>query len=134
MVRKAGLRRKGRSNIRDAIKTLPSRLANAVAMKSAPGLTSAARKDYQRGRNAYGDKRPLGVRGNALTLNESGDTFRTVRFRRSGTIVEAVLGTQYARFLIGKYKILPASREAVPANWKRLLDRIVAEVKAAGGP
>lgn len=98
--------------------------AQAVATRAAAPLTSRAGSDYDGGRTAYGEARPPGVNGNALSLVKSGDTRSLLRFTSIGTRVRVVLGTPYAKFLIGKYKILPNS---LPRPWATELERITGE-------
>jgi hypothetical protein len=87
----------------------------------APALSGAAGAAYDSGRTAYNTPRPVGVNGNALALHRTGDTREAVRFVANGTILRCVLGTPYARYLIGKYAILPASKAAIPAGWRALI-------------
>lgn len=114
--------------LRQGLAALPITVAQAVAQRAAPELTRRAKTAHLGGKTVYGDERPEGVTGAALTLMRTGDTFRTLRFVQSGTIVRCALGTKYARYLIGKYKILPiGDRTAMPVAWAQALDTIVAE-------
>jgi hypothetical protein len=87
-------------------------------------LTQLARDAHVARRSVYGESRPVGVSGEVLDLEVSGATARDLRFVANGTIVRAVLGTPYARFLIGKYSILPNG--AIPAEWSARLRALVA--------
>jgi hypothetical protein len=44
-----------------------------------------------------------------------------------GTITRCVLGTDYARFLIGKYGILPSGRGVLPHEWGKAIAEVVKE-------
>lgn len=112
------------------IRQMPLSIAHEVAQRSAPVLTGEAQNAYATGRTVYGDARPLGVHGNELTLVRTGLTLSTLRFAATGTIVRCVLGPKYARFLIGKYGILPNGNAAIPARWTALLRGIVDAVFA----
>lgn len=109
------------SAVRTALQRLPLTVGARVASAAAPALTGAAGASFDAGRTAYDTPRPLGVDGNALALRATGATREMVRFVANGTILRCVLGTRYARYLIGKYAILPASKAAIPAGWRALI-------------
>lgn len=114
--------------LRQELGALPITVSQAIAQRAAPELTRRARAAYLSGKTAYGDDRPEGVDGAALTLMRTGATFRTLRFVQSGTIVRCALGTRYAKYLIGKYRVLPVGDlTAMPAAWARAIDQIVAD-------
>ncbi len=113
------------------IRQLPITVAHNVAKRAAPVLTTAALRSYDSGQTVYGDPRPRGVDGKELSLDRTGATKRTVRFVTSGTIIRCALGTKYARYLIGKYGILPNGRATIPAKWSTSLAEIVATELAA---
>ncbi len=65
-----------------------------------------------------------------LTLVDTGDTRRTMHFEARGRLVRCRLGPRYAKYLIGKYKILPiGDRTSMPAAWTRALDELVQTVQ-----
>lgn len=105
-----------------SLKRLPVRLAQDVAAKVPPEVTGRAQASYASGATVYGEARPLGVNGNALSLVKSGATQGQVRFVAIGTLVRARLGTRYAKFLIGKYSILPNG--PMPAGWSKAIGEI----------
>jgi hypothetical protein len=115
--------RRLKRNLRD----MPTTLAASVAQRAAPALTGLAQDAYGGNVSVYGDPRPAGVDGRPLTLERSGATRRTLRFTATGTIVRCVLGTRYARYLIGKYGILPNG--PLPVAWSRKLGDIVKQAK-----
>lgn len=109
-------------NLRDLSKklqALPKRLAQDVAARVAPVITGMAQSAYASGKTVYGESRPAGVNGNALDLVVTGDAQGGVRFNAVGTIVRAVIPVRYARFLVGKYKILPVG--GLPVAWSRAI-------------
>ncbi len=114
------------STLRKLSKTLRSISAVAavkIAKKAAPPLTGEFAGDFDAGLTAHGDPRPLGVEGNALSLVQSGDTRRDIKFTSDGgTKIRAVLGTKYAKYLIGKYGILPSG--TLPTEWQKLLAKV----------
>jgi hypothetical protein len=111
-----------------AMREVPKVLAQRVAAKVAPDLTGKARASFAAGENVYGDARPAGVNGAPLTLDRTGATKASIRFVSVGTIVRATLGTKYARYLVGKYKILPASGSPMPAAWQEAVGKIAGDV------
>ena len=127
------VRRTGNATFGDLkakLKTLPVSVAHRVASQAAPAVTDLTVDAFLTGRSVYGDHRPDGVDGRPLTLRKSGRTRDTLKFVANGTIVRCVLGTKYARYLIGKYGILPNGR--MPAEWARRLREIASnEVKRA---
>jgi hypothetical protein len=97
-----------------SLKRLPVVVAQDVAAKVAPVITGLAQASYSGGQTVYGDARPEGKHG-PLDLVVSGDTQGAVRFVAIGTVVRAVLPTPYAKFLVGKYRILPMGE--MPVAW-----------------
>lgn len=125
---KAGLRGNPASlrQLAQRLKALPTVVAQDIAAAVAPKLTSLAQASYAGGTTVYGDARPAGKDGRALDLIMTGATQERVRFAAVGTVVRAVLPTRYAKFLIGKYRILPMG--AMPTAWS---DAIAAELPRA---
>lgn len=111
------------TQLKARIRDLPRTVAAGVAKQGAPAVTELARQAYDGGRNVYGDARPAGVDGRALTLRKSGATERDLRFEAIGTVIRCKLGPKWSRFLIGKYGILPNG--ALPAAWGKRLGEIV---------
>lgn len=112
------------ARLRTAIKDLPIRIRSAVAKDAEAVLTTLVRESFDAGRTAYGTARPAGTNGQALTLRKTGATRSDLGFVAVGTIVRAVLGRNYQRFLVGKYAVLPQS---LPAAWSKELGQIVRE-------
>jgi hypothetical protein len=109
------------------LRALPLSLAHDVAKRAAPDMTSFATSAYNSGRTVYDAPRPLGVDGNKLSLRRTGQTEGTLRFVANGRIVRCVLGTRYAKYLIGRYKVLPMG--SIPARWQARLVELVANAK-----
>jgi hypothetical protein len=89
-------------------------------------MTTAARSDFDTGRTVYDAPRPRGVDGGELSLVRTGTTRRELRFRQLGTQIRCVLPTRYAKYLIGKYSVLPNG--PLPAGWAAKLGDLVREV------
>jgi hypothetical protein len=115
--------------LRTKLRTLPVSVAHAVAQRAAPDLTRQSLEALAAGRTVYGEARPAGVDGDRLSLERTGATRETLKFTSIGTVIRCVLGTPYAKFLIGKYGILPNG--ALPVAWSRRLGEIVQQTAAA---
>lgn len=121
--------------------TITTEKAAIVARRCAAEITERAQASYDSGQTVYGDARPTGVNGDALTLVRTGDTRNLIRFTSDGgTKIRCSLGgLKYAKYLIGKYKILPIGNAALPWRWIEIIQRIWFEevkehMQLAGGP
>jgi hypothetical protein len=101
----------------------PTTIVASVASKTAPKLTTNANSAFTSGRTVYGQTRPPSTSGQPLTLRRTGATEATLRFVAIGTIVRCVLGTPYAKYLIGNYRVLPMGR--MPVQWSRDINDLV---------
>jgi hypothetical protein len=115
------------SGLKGKLKSLPMTIAHDVAQRAGPLLTGLSLDAFKKGVKVYGEPRPVGVNGDTLMLRRTGRTEQSLRFRVAGTIVKCVLGTPYAKYLVGKYGVLPNG--ALPAAWSRQLDRLLAETR-----
>lgn len=111
------------SGLKSRIQSLPKSIAHDVAQRAAPTMTGLARGAYESGHTVYGTSRPPGVGGRALTLHRTGAAERDLRFVATGTVIRCVLGPKYAKYLIGKYDVLPNG--ALPAAWAASLRDVV---------
>jgi hypothetical protein len=109
------------------IRRMPLTVAHAVAQRAAPATTGLTDAAFDSGRTVYGEARPEGADGRPLSLRRTGATRSALRFVANGTIVRCALGTRYARYLIGKYRVLPNG--GLPIIWRRRLEAVVAETK-----
>ena len=114
-------------DLKQRLATLPKTIAVDVAQRAAPAMTGLTKQAFDSGQNVYGDARPEGVGGRALTLRRTGTVARELRFVAIGTIVRCVLGPRYAKYLIGKYGVLPNG--VMPAEWSARLRELVAGTK-----
>lgn len=112
------------NRLRSSIKALPLRIRTAVAKDAAEILTREIRDEYDSGRTVYDTPRPLGVAGQPLSLVKTGKVRGSLAFVTVGTIVRAQLSTRYARYLVGKYKILP---QRLPVKYAQALEQLVRE-------
>jgi len=105
--------------LKKQIAELPKKTAERVATKAAAALTTWVRASYDGGVSVYGD-----ARENAVDLVATNKVRNAIGFVAVGTLVRAVLTQSYARFLIGKYGILPNQDAAMPNSWRTGLDEI----------
>lgn len=113
------------NRVRAALKSMPLRIRAGVAKDVAPLLTSAVQEAYDSGQTAYSTPRPKSKTGAALTLKKTGATRSDIGFTAVGTIVRAVLGRKYQRYLVGKYQVLPNG--AIPVKWRELIAETMRE-------
>src|SRR5688572_30847017 len=111
------------SGLKSKLRAMPISLAHKVASRVAPTLTGKAQGAYDGARTVYGEARPKGVNGNTLDLVDSGRTRSGASFSADGRIVRASLPTKWAKYLIGKYRVLPNG--PLPIDWKRSIDGVV---------
>ena len=109
--------------LKKMLRDLPITLAAEIAAAVAPGITTFAQAAYDSGVTVYGDPRPTSnVDGSPLELKLSGSTRGQMRFVSTGRIVRCVLGPPYAKYLIGKYGILPNGN--APTVWNDAIRKI----------
>jgi len=111
------------------LRALPLSIAHDVSQRAAPAMTDLTQQAFTSKRNVYGEARPLSTQAGhkQLTLHRTGAVQAALRFVANGTVLRCVIGPNYARYLIGKYGILPNG--ALPASWSRRLGEIVDTTK-----
>ncbi len=115
--------------LKQSLQKLPTTVAVDVASRAAPALTDLSRGAQSSQRGVYGDSYPIGADGRQLTLRRTGAVARSLGFDSTGTVVRCVLSERYAKYLVGKYSILPNG--PIPVDWRRRLDGIVADTEVA---
>jgi hypothetical protein len=108
------------------LRDVPKVTAQRIAARVAPELTSRAQESFAAGTSVYGDAWPPGA-GGPYDLVDSGNTRKSIKFVSIGTIVRAKLGTPYAKYLVGKYKILPIGSSQMPTAWQEAVGAIARE-------
>ncbi len=118
-----------------ALKGATVKARQRIAAAAAPDLTSRALGTFSAGQNVYGDAFGQGVTGRPITLVKSGAMRQTIRFVNIGTRVRCVIGVKYAKYHIGRYKMLPPGRSAMPIAWSKGLSKIATKEcdRALGG-
>lgn len=118
------------ARLRAAIRDLPLKIQESVATDAAGYLDIETRADFAAGRTVYDTPRPLGIGkktiGKPLTLVKSKRTRDNLGVTAVGRIVRAALGTPYAKYLVGKYQVLP---QTLPASWQEYLNNLVREYR-----
>jgi len=98
--------------------------AQEVAARVAPMIESMAHADFDAGRNCYGDVRALGKYG-PVTLRRTGRMRASFGFDAVGSTIRSRLLANYAKYMIGRFKILPiGDRTAIPVKWRRAIDDV----------
>lgn len=103
-------------HLRIALAKQPTTLAEDAARSAAPPITGETQKSFRTGETVYSTARDLGKGGEPLTLVKSGAVERQLGFTSIGTQLRAVLSTPYAKYLVGKYEILP--NKSIPQGWR----------------
>lgn len=109
------------SRLASSLRAMPTKVAQRIAEQVAPKLTELARETFDAGETPYGDKWLPGVDGRSVTLRKSGGLANGIRFVAVGTRVRAVLGVRYAKYQVGRRKVLPSS---LPVAWRAAIDAI----------
>lgn len=121
-------------DVKKAIALNTRATAHAVASAAAPLITRDAQHKYDGFRTVYEEPRKPWRRdppGTAVPdLRASGATRRAMHFTTAGGTIQVVLGTPYAKFLIGKYAILPSGNAFIPHRWVDSLNRVNDQVLA----
>lgn len=114
--------------LRDTLRSLPLSVAHDVARRGAPAMSAEVSRAFSGGKTVYGDARPASVDGKPLTLRRTGTTESTLKFAANGSVIRAHLTTKYAKYLIGKYGVLPNG--PIPTGWAKRLEAIVNDTRA----
>ena len=114
------------NKLKAAIRTMPQRMRRAVALDAAGYLDIEVRQQFAVGETVFRTPRPLGTDGQKLALVKSGTVRGKLGFKADETVIRANLGTPYAKYLIGKYQILP---QKLPAAWAEYLTKLVQEYR-----
>ena len=124
------------SKLKKSLQAIPTSLATKIANASAPAMTDETRSAYDAGRSVYGEARPLAIsegrEGQPLTLVRTGAVRSQAQFRAYGRQLWCTIGPKYARYLIGRYGILPMG--PLPAGWSLRLRREADAVVRASLP
>lgn len=112
--------------LKKRLRTLPVTSVARIAARAAPAMSDLAGSAYDAGRTVYDRPRPRGVEGQALDLDRTGATRRAMQFIATGRDIRTARLPSYARYLIGKYDVLPNG--PLPQSWRERLADIAARV------
>lgn len=110
------------------LRRLPRVVAQKVAERAAPALTSLARSTFDAGENSYGTPWAPGKKGQRVTLNRTGSLFKFIRYVAIGTKLRVSLGVPYAKYQVGKRPIFPRQDSALPDEYQQTLERTAVQV------
>jgi hypothetical protein len=113
-------------SLKRALKSLPITSVARIAARSAPAMSEFAQAAHASDKTVYDRPRPLGVDGRKLDLERTGATRRALQFIATGRDIRTTTLPRYARYLIGKYDVLPNG--PLPAVWRERLREIAAKV------
>lgn len=113
------------NRFRASLRDMSEKAAMHAAKRARAFLTYQAKQSYAAGVNVFDQSRPEGVNGNHLTLIKTTDTIQSFEFGGEGTVVKVKLGTPYAKYLVGKYVILPIF--TIPSKWMAALRQFARE-------
>jgi hypothetical protein len=111
--------------LKQTIAQLPQTLQNHVAQEAAGKLNAMILEDYASGKTVYGTSRPLGVNGNSLDLSNTGNAQGSFELYVVGSLIRVRFAVPYAKYLVGKYKVMPNGNEPIPVRWRQVLKWIV---------
>lgn len=113
-------------SLKKALQRLPITATARIAARVAPTMSDLAQGAHASGQTVYGRPRPKGVDGDSLSLERTGATQRALHFIATGRDIRTTTLPKYARFLIGKYDLLPNG--PLPATWRERMRDIAARV------
>lgn len=114
------------NSLKRALKSLPITSVARIAARAAPAMSELAQDAHASGQTVYARPRPRGVDGEALSLERTGATRQALQFVATGRDIRTAKLPRYARWLIGRYDILPNG--PLPAAWRERLRDIAARV------
>lgn len=114
------------NSLKAALRRLPITSVARIAARGAPAMSELAQDAHSSGKTVYDRPRPLSVDGEALSLERTGDTKRALQFVATGRDIRTARLPRYAKYLIGKYDLLPNG--PLPQAWRERLRDIAAEV------
>lgn len=114
-------------------RSLPSTaVSQRVAARAAPALSELALAAFDAGESPYGDKWPPGRDGRSVDLRESDALRGSLRAVATGTKLRFAMSVRYAKYQIGKRRILPAGGQGIPYSWNLRIRQIAGdEIRAS---
>lgn len=114
-----------------SLQQLPTRITSKIAERSAPAITTALQTTFAAGTDPYGQPWAPGADGKPVDLVESGKLRGTLSFYPIGRRIVAKLGVKYAKFQVGRRRVLPPGGRPLPVAWSEQLAEIAnAQIRA----
>ncbi len=111
--------------LRNIGKNLPTTaIAQRVAARVAPEITTLALASYDAGQTPYGDAWPPGHDGRDVDQVESGAQRAALQYVAIGTRVRCTLPQKYTKYQVGRFGILPRAGQTMPSSWRAVCERI----------
>lgn len=109
------------------LRALPKRLAQEVARRAAPVLTSFAEQSFSGSEDPYGAPWAPGAEGQRITLRETGSLAKFIRYVAIGTKLRVALGVPYAKYQIGKRPVFPRQGAPLPGQYSQAMKSLAAD-------
>ena len=110
-----------------SLQSLPVRVTSKIAERSAPVITSAVQASFAAGTDPYGQPWAPGADGQKVDLYQTGALRRGLAFYPVGRRLMARLGVRYAKFQVGRRRVLPPGGKPLPVAWSEQLATIANE-------
>jgi hypothetical protein len=125
----AGLKGKISSltNFSKRLREIPRVLAPRVSEAVAPRLTEQGRETFNAGQDPWGTPWEPSVDGQAVTLRKSGALLDSLRYIAIGTLLRVSGLTAYAKYQIGRRRVLPAQGAPLPPDYAKALNETASE-------
>jgi hypothetical protein len=112
--------------LKKALRNAPITATARIAARAAPAMSALAQGAHASGKTVYDRPRARGVDGDELSLDRTGATKRALNFTATGRDIRTSVLPRYAKYLIGKYDLLPNG--PLPQAWREGLREIAARV------
>lgn len=110
-----------------SLSEMPKNVAIDVAQRAAPIITAFANESFASSSDPYGVPWAPGEDGQKITLVDTGDMRRDIRYEANGTKLRVKLGQDYAKYQIGKRPVYPKQGGLLPRKYSDALEALVAE-------
>ncbi len=115
-------------NFSKKIGELSKVVAIKIAAASADALTEVARASFDAGQDPYGNAWEPGDKGERVTLKKSGGTERGLYYVAIGTKLRARFAVAYAKYQVGRRRVLPTQGDVLPQPYIDALSKAAARV------
>lgn len=118
-------------DLKRSLKSVPVTAVAEIAKRSAPAVTAHAQASFRGGQDVFGAPRLEAVQGGNLSLVKSGATQAAIQFIATGRDIRVARLPRYAKYLIGRYGILPNGKQ-LPNAWRGTIGAIAKAVLDKG--